>query len=139
MEHTEGDKHKASVWQETRTPLYVMARLLDKRGKPQQVDMVGIDIGKVHTGICGFDCSPSSSKWPRVSAIALVDSQARIAHDACDKLDLIFASDPHFQWLRDCSRIHIEQQMPQNPQAKQVAQGIRYPVFPSMEFFENVY
>jgi hypothetical protein len=111
-----------------RTSSYVAARLVDGHGVPARVDMVGVDIGKLHTGICGFDRTDLAHGWPRVTAIALLDAgggRGRAAHYACDKLDELFARDPALAWVRESATVHVEQQPPQNPQAKQVAQGIR--------------
>eukprot|EP00026_Physarum_polycephalum_P003366 Phypoly_transcript_03377.p1 GENE.Phypoly_transcript_03377~~Phypoly_transcript_03377.p1 ORF type:complete len:536 (+),score=112.16 Phypoly_transcript_03377:142-1749(+) len=128
FEEVEGDENDGT-YTVTRTGAYTLARLVDARNKrkPARVDMVGIDIGKSHTGICGFDCSDAQG-WPRVTAIALLNAgggRGRAAHYACDQLDGWFARDPQLAWVRESSVVHVEQQLPQNPQAKQVAQGIR--------------
>jgi hypothetical protein len=128
FEEVEGDGNDGA-YAVTRTGAYTLARLVDKRNKRKhaRVDMVGIDIGKAHTGICGFDCSDAQG-WPRVTAIALINAgggRGRAAHFACDQLDELFARDAHLAWVRESNVVHVEQQLPQNPQAKQVAQGIR--------------
>ena len=125
----EEEKEADGAYAVTRTNSYTLARLVDKRNKRkhERVDMVGIDIGKSHTGVCGFDCSDAHA-WPRVTAIALLNAgggRGRAAHFACDKLDELFARDAQLAWVRESSVAHVEQQLPQNPQAKQVAQGIR--------------
>lgn len=127
FEEVEGGDEKDAAYAVTRTSSYTLARLVDKRKRLARVDMVGIDIGKEHTGVCGFDCSDANA-WPRVTAIALLNAgggRGRAAHFACDKLDELFARDANLAWVRESSVVHVEQQLPQNPQAKQVAQGIR--------------
>jgi hypothetical protein len=128
FEEVEGGKEDG-LYTVTRTSEYTLARLVDNHNKRKHahVDMVGFDIGKSHTGICGFDCS-AAHEWPRVTAIALLNAgggRGRAAHFACDKLDELFARDVQLAWVRDSRVVHIEQQLPQNPQARQVAQGIR--------------
>lgn len=121
------------VYKITRKDSYTAARLVDKKGVPARVDIVGVDIGKAHTGICGFDCTSQvegerGEKWPKVTAIALINAgggRGKAAHFACDVLDELFARDEGLQWVRESKVAFVEQQLPLNPQAKQVAQGIR--------------
>lgn len=132
----EKKKEQAPHYEVIRKELYIAARLVDKKGVPKRVDMVGMDIGKAHTGICGFDCSSQEVKgdnkerggWPRVTAIALINAgggRGQAAHFACDVLDELFARDEGMKWVRESDKVYVEQQLPLNPQAKQVAQGIR--------------
>ena len=91
-----------------------------------RVDACGIDIGKNHTAICGMDCTDlAPGKWPRLTAVSLVDAKHRAASDCCDVLDRLLTLSADFDFLRGASSVYVEQQFPGNPQAKQVAQGIR--------------
>ena len=114
-------------WTTTITNDYTVATLTnDQSGSPRNVSVVGVDIGKIHTGICGVDCtSLTKGGWPRITAIALVNGGDKIAHVACDRIDEILVTSGSFKWFRQANATFIEQQLPINPQAKQVAQGLR--------------
>lgn len=124
-------------WTVFQTDKYICARLNYTTTTPQNypsqqipkyqpVDTTGTDIGKMHNSTAGLDRTNLTKKgnWPKITALVLINTGEKAAPDACDILDSLMVSD-ELKWVCDSQDFYVEQQLPDNPQAKQVAQGIR--------------
>lgn len=95
-------------------------------GEKGRCDWIGVDIGSTHLGIVGLKGNYEDVEHPpKLAWVCLMSVPAKAIHYSCDKIDTLLVTGNDFGWVRNATHFRIEQQLPQNPGAKQIACSMR--------------